>query len=84
MTSAEQKIVLGYPEAARLLDVSERTLERWVRERRIPFVRLPQRGRRCGVRFVAAQLLRWLDQQTVRPVRGRRNEAEVVIGDEDF
>jgi len=63
--------LLDYPEAARFLSISERTLQRWVRERRIPFVQLPQRGSCSGVRFVRSQLVKWLEQQTVRPRRAR-------------
>lgn len=58
--------VLTYREAAQLLKVSARTLERWTREGLVPYVRLPQRGRWSGVRFSRNQLLRWLRQRTVR------------------
>jgi len=58
--------VLTYREAARLLKVSARTLERWTREGLVPYVRLPRRGRWSGVRFSRIQLLRWLRQRTVR------------------
>jgi excisionase family DNA binding protein len=60
-------VVLNYREAARFLGISERTLERYVRESRIPYVRFPQRGeRRTVVRFLRSQLLQWLRQRTVR------------------
>ena len=58
--------VLTYREAALLLKVSARTLERWTREGLVPYIRLPQRGRWSGVRFSRNQLLRWLRQRTVR------------------
>ena len=58
--------ILTYDEAARLLKVSARTLERWTREGLVPYIRLPQRGRWSGVRFSRNQLLRWLRQRTVR------------------
>ena len=58
--------VLTYNEAAHLLKVSARTLERWTREGLVPYIRLPQRGRWSGVRFSRNQLLRWLRQRTVR------------------
>jgi excisionase family DNA binding protein len=58
--------VLTYHEAALLLKVSARTLERWTREGLVPYIRLPQRGRWSGVRFSRNQLLRWLRQRTVR------------------
>jgi excisionase family DNA binding protein len=63
-------VVLNYREAAKFLGVSERTLERYVRESRIPYVRFPQRGeRRAVVRFLRSQLLQWLRQRTVRAAR---------------
>src|ERR1041385_5213085 len=74
MPQAEDQDVLSYPHAARFLGVSERTLERWVRERRIPFIQLPRRGTWSGVRFLRSQLVKWLQQQTVRPIRSRRTE----------
>ena len=58
--------VLTYREAAQLLKVSARTLERWTREGLVPYLRLPQRGRWSGVRFSRNQLLRWLRQRTVK------------------
>jgi excisionase family DNA binding protein len=58
--------VLTYREAALVLKVSARTLERWTREGRVPYIRLTQRGRWSGVRFSRNQLLRWLRQRTVR------------------
>ena len=58
--------VLTYQEAARLLKVSARTVERWTREGLVPYIRLPQRGRWSGVRFSRNRLLRWLRQRTVR------------------
>jgi excisionase family DNA binding protein len=58
--------VLTYREAALLLKISPRTLERWTREGLVPYIRLPQRGRWAGVRFSRNQLLRWLRQRTVR------------------
>jgi len=58
--------VLTYDEAAQLLKISARTLERWTREGLVPYIRLPQRGRWSGVRFSRNQLLRWLRHRTVR------------------
>jgi len=64
--SAPDQEVLTYDEAAKLLKVSPRTLERWTREGLVPYIRLPQRGRWSGVRFSRSQLLRWLRKRTVR------------------
>ena len=61
--------VLDYKAAAAFLRVSERTLERWTNEGRIPFIRLPRRGAWSGVRFLKADLVAWLKRQTVRPRR---------------
>jgi excisionase family DNA binding protein len=58
--------IFTYDEAAELLKVSARTLERWTREGLIPYIRLPQRGRWSGVRFSRNELLRWLRRRTVR------------------
>jgi excisionase family DNA binding protein len=65
--------VLTYEEAARLLRVSERTLERWVAEKQVPYVRLPRRGSWASVRFLRSQLVRWLEKRSEKPVgwRGR-------------
>jgi excisionase family DNA binding protein len=58
--------ILTYLDAAKLLKVSARTVERWTREALIPYIRLPQRGAWSGVRFSRTQLLRWLLQRTVK------------------
>lgn len=61
-------LVMSCSEAARLLGISKRTLERYVRESRIPYVEFPRRGgMRTIVKFVRPQLLKWLEQRTVRP-----------------
>jgi excisionase family DNA binding protein len=65
-TGVVDEEVLTYHEAALLLKVSARTLERWTREGHVPYIRLPQRGGWSGVRFSRNQLLRWLRQRTVR------------------
>ena len=58
--------ILTYREAAQLLKISARTLERWTREGLVPYIRLPQRGRWSGVRFSRSELLRWMRRRTVR------------------
>jgi excisionase family DNA binding protein len=65
--AAKPDEILTYKEAAQLLKISARTLERWTREGLIPYIRLPERGRWSGVRFSRHQLLRWLRRRTVRP-----------------
>jgi excisionase family DNA binding protein len=64
--------VMGYTEAARFLGLSARTLERYVREGRIPYVPLPKRGTWSGVRFLRHQLLQWLERRSVKPARANR------------
>ncbi len=63
----EDKEVLTISEVASLLEVSPRTIERYVEESRIPFFRL-QRGRRGPVRFLRSQLIQWLSRITVKPI----------------
>ncbi len=65
---AHEMEVLTIAEVAQLLGVSRRTVERYVQESRIPFIRL-QRGSRGPVRFLRSQLLKWLAQLTVKPLR---------------
>jgi len=70
MAAQVEDVVMSYSDAAKFLGVSERTLERYVRESRIPYVQFPQRGaKRTVVRFLRPQLLKWLEQRTVRPSR---------------
>ena len=64
-TTADEEI-LTYDEAARLLKISPRTLERWTREGLVPYIRLPQRGAWSGIRFSRNQLVRWLRHRTVK------------------
>lgn len=65
-TASTTEEILTYKEAARLLKISARTLERWTREGLVPYIRLPERGSWSGIRFSRSQLLRWLRQRTVR------------------
>lgn len=64
--SGTQDEILTYQEAARVLKISARTLERWTREGRVPYIRLPARGSWSGVRFSRNALHRWLRQRTVK------------------
>jgi excisionase family DNA binding protein len=69
--------VLTMAEAARLLCVSNRTLERYVKEGAVPYTPLPQRGGRVQVRFLRSQLIRWLQNRTVRPSQFRRSRGNL-------
>jgi excisionase family DNA binding protein len=61
--------ILTTEEAAKLLRVSERTLERWCVRRRIPYVEYPRRGGWAPVRFRRADILEWLRQRVVKASR---------------
>ena len=60
--------LLNKEQLAQRCQVSERTVERWVVENRVPYIRLPQRGSRTGVRFLWSQVMKHLVKQTSKPV----------------
>jgi excisionase family DNA binding protein len=68
-----ESAVMGYAEAAEFLNISIRTLERYVREGLIPYIPLPKRGAWSGVRFLRPQLLQWLERRTVKPSQANRS-----------
>ena len=61
--------ILTTEEAAKLLKVSERTLERWRVRRRIPYVEYPRQGAWAPVRFRRADIHEWLRQHVVKANR---------------
>ena len=67
MERMSDDVLISCKDAAALLGISPRTLERYVAESQIPYIRLPQRGERAPIRFSRSQLRRWLDQHTVKP-----------------
>ena len=67
--SASENNLLNKKQLAELLQVSVRTVERWVCEARIPYIPLPRRGSRVEVRFRWADIARWLEKRQVQPVR---------------
>ncbi len=73
MESNPESTVMGYAEAAEFLNVSIRTLERYVREGLIPYVPLPKRGTWSGVRFLRPQLVQWLERRSVKPSLSNRS-----------
>lgn len=73
MESDPESTVMGYAEAAEFLNVSIRTLERYVREGLIPYVPLPKRGAWSGVRFLRPQLVQWLERRSVKPSHSNRS-----------
>jgi len=66
---SEQDDILTSEEAAKLLKVSERTLERWRVRRRIPYVEYPKQGAWAPVCFRRADILEWLRQHVVKASR---------------
>jgi len=61
--------ILTTEEAAKLLKVAARTLERWRVRRRIPYVEYPRQGAGAPIRFRRADILEWLRQHVVKPNR---------------
>lgn len=59
--------LLNSQEVADLLGVSKRTLEKWVQEKRIPFVKLGTAGRGSLLRFRLDSLNAWIAAQEVKP-----------------
>ena len=82
MERMSDDLLLNCKGAAALLGISPRTLERYVAEAQIPYIRLPQRGERAPIRFSRSHLRKWLDQHTVKPsplsrFRGNTHAGEV-------
>jgi hypothetical protein len=66
MDEANDQALMTYVESAEFPGISDRTLERYVHDCRIPYIQLPKRGAWAGVRFMRSQLLHWLQQRTVK------------------
>ena len=62
--------------AAALLNVSVRTVEAWIAQRRIPFVKLGA-GPRAAVRFRARALHEWIVSQEVKAEEVKAEVKEV-------
>jgi hypothetical protein len=82
MERMSDDLLLNCKDAAALLGISPRTLERYAAEAQIPYIRLPQRGERAPIRFSRSHLRKWLDQHTVKPsplsrFRGNTHAGEV-------
>ncbi len=58
--SSEIEEILDKRQLSEMLQVSERTVERWITESRIPYIRLPKRGAWSEIRFLKSTILRWL------------------------
>jgi excisionase family DNA binding protein len=59
--------ILTKEELAELLQVSKRTIERWIAECSIPFIKLPKRGSKTNVRFLKTNVLQWLKKNEKKP-----------------
>ena len=53
--------LLTTDEVSEMLRISPRTIEKWVRQRRIPYLKVG----RC-VRFYRADVIKWLDKRFVK------------------
>ena len=62
--AAEAEALLDTEEAARLLGISPRTVQGWVRQKRIPYVKLSE-GRTGLTRFRPADLRAWIEARVV-------------------
>ena len=62
--AAEAEALLDTEEAARMLGISPRTVQGWVRQRRIPYVKLSE-GRTGLTRFRPADLRAWIEARVV-------------------
>ena len=61
--------ILTKRDVAELLQVSERTVERWMSEGTIPYVPLPKRGAWSEARFLRSEIVDWMRKRTVKAVR---------------
>lgn len=61
--------ILTKRDVAELLQVSERTVERWMSEGSIPDVPLPKRGAWSEARFLRSEIVEWMRKRTVKPIR---------------
>ena len=60
--------ILTKRDVAQLLQVSERTVERWMSEAAIPYVPLPRRGAWSEARFLRSEIVEWMRKRTVMAV----------------
>jgi excisionase family DNA binding protein len=72
--------ILTKRDVAELLQVSERTVERWMSEGSIPYVPLPKRGLWSEARFLRTEIVDWMRKRTVRPIRMTRGVASNAQG----
>ena len=63
--------ILTKRDVAEFLQVSERTIERWISEGSIPYIPLPKRGAWSEARFLRSEIIDWMRRRTVKPVRAQ-------------
>ena len=68
--------ILTKRELAELLQVSERTVERWMSEGSIPYVPLPKRGTWSEARFLRSEIMNQLIETIETEVRSRPSPIE--------
>jgi excisionase family DNA binding protein len=68
--------ILNKKQLAAMLHISERTIERWITEARIPYVRLPRRGAWSEIRFLRSNILTWLTKHEVKPSKFFRSHGK--------
>ena len=61
--------ILTKRDVAELLQVSERTVKRWMAEGSIPYVPLSRRGSWLEARFLRSEIVEWMRKRTVNPIR---------------
>ncbi len=75
----EESRLLLADEVAEVLEIKKSTLKKWVRQKRIPFVKfsLGGSGQKEIVRFNGRRLNQWLDEMSVEPEEetGKREKA---------
>ena len=57
--------ILTKRDVAELLQVSERTVERWMAEGSIPYTPLPKRGAWSEAQFLRSEIVEWMRKRTV-------------------
>jgi excisionase family DNA binding protein len=66
--------ILTKEQLAELLHVSKRTVERWIAECSVPFIKLPERGNKTNVRFLRTNVMQWLRKKEKKPLGKFRYE----------
>lgn len=73
--AGQEEALLDTEAAAALLGISPRTLQGWVRQKRIPVVKMGE-GKGSLTRFRPASLRKWIAAQEVQPEEGKREEGQ--------